>query len=145
MTWLAEYMCSYSEGGRDEEIGEGEEEGEERGGGDGNSGGGGGIMKKRSSVRRSAGAAAGRSAGDGDIGVEAELGACRERCKELEWKLTRANTSLEHQVKAGPSTAVPQPFHNRSTTVPQPFHDRPTTIPHVLWTRFKPAFHGCNA
>ena len=31
--------------------------------------------------------------------LEAELGACRERCKELEWKLTRANTSLEHQTK----------------------------------------------
>ena len=31
--------------------------------------------------------------------MEAELGACRERCKELEWKLTRANTSLEHQTK----------------------------------------------
>ena len=31
--------------------------------------------------------------------LEAELGACRERCKELEWKLTRSNTSLEHQTK----------------------------------------------
>jgi len=39
----------------------------------------------------------GRAGTDGVLELEAELGACRERCKELEWKLTRVSTSLEHQ------------------------------------------------
>lgn len=55
--------------------------------------------ERANSGRRSGGRPSGTGIGGGALELEAELGACRERCKELEWKLARANTSLEHQSK----------------------------------------------
>lgn len=75
------------------------------------SGGGGGVRggtSERCGTRGGGGIGGGGGGGNGASGrggtggaveLEAELGACRERCKELEWKLTRANASLEHQTR----------------------------------------------